>query len=113
MVHLSEFEGVLFPLQKLSISLQSDEPATARAAVVQAYMSYFEIALMKNTGVSCISLNGDDYTVVLPFENVRQAILYSANTCIQETNVFCSGMTRSHNNQPYSVFVCFEEKLQF
>jgi hypothetical protein len=59
---LSEFEGVLFPLQKLSISLQSDEPATGCAAVVQAYMSYFEIALMKNTGVSCISLNGDDYT---------------------------------------------------
>jgi hypothetical protein len=33
-------------LQKLSISLRSDAPATSCAAVVQAYMSYFEIALI-------------------------------------------------------------------
>lgn len=59
---LSQFEGVLAPLQRFSISLQSDEAATGCAAVVQAYMSFFEVYMMKQQGVRCISLNGDDYT---------------------------------------------------
>jgi hypothetical protein len=59
---VAQFEGVLAPLQRFSISLQSDEPATGCAAVVQAYMSFYEVFLMKQQGVRCISLNGDNYT---------------------------------------------------
>ena len=58
---LSHVEGVLFPLQRTSMSMQTDDPGSGSAAMLQFLLSYRETQKMKLKGVQIVSLVRSDY----------------------------------------------------
>ena len=62
-VLLSEFEGILAPLQKFAMTLQSEEPGANSASLMEAYTMRHQVAKMRTGTVSIISLEATDYDI--------------------------------------------------
>ena len=60
---LSEFEGILAPLQKFAMTLQSEEPGANSASLMEAYTMRHQVAKMRTGTVSIISLEASDYDI--------------------------------------------------
>ena len=60
---LSEYEGILAPLQKFAMTLQSDEPGANSASLMEAYTMRHQVAKMRTGTVSIISLVASDYDI--------------------------------------------------
>ena len=58
---LSEFEAVLDPLQHCSISLQTDDPATNLASMLEVYLCHCNIKRMRNGCLHVLSMDASTY----------------------------------------------------
>ena len=58
---LSEFEAVLDPLQHCSISLQTDDPATNSASMLEIYLCQRNIERMRNGCLHVLSMDASTY----------------------------------------------------
>ena len=58
---LSEFEAVLDPLQHCSISLQTDDPATNSASMLEIYLCHRNIKRMRNGCLHVLSMDASTY----------------------------------------------------
>ena len=58
---LSEFEAVLDPLQHCSISLQTDDPATNLASMLEIYLCHCNIERMRNGCLHILSMDASTY----------------------------------------------------
>ena len=58
---LSEFEAVLDPLQRCSISLQTDDPATNSASMLEIYLCCRNIERMRNGCLHVLSMDASTY----------------------------------------------------
>ena len=89
---LSQFEGILYPLQSCAMSLQSDDPGTNSASLLEIFHARRLIQKMKKPvnargGVLILSMNTADYggsedlwdggVTIKKLENKRRAIEYS------------------------------------
>ena len=54
---LSQFEGILNPLKGISLSLQTDEPGSSSASLLEIYTCKYEITQMRNGVVRCVPMN--------------------------------------------------------
>ena len=60
---LAQFEGILAPLQKCSMSLQTDDPGANSGAMLEAYFARHVVSSYRTNGVPTISMNREDYAV--------------------------------------------------
>ena len=58
---LSEFEAVLDPLQHCSISLQTDDPATNSASMLEIYLCHRNIERVRNGCLHVLSMDASTY----------------------------------------------------
>ena len=58
---LSEFEAVLDPLQCCLISLQTDDPATNSASMLEIYLCHLNIERMRNGCLHILSMDASTY----------------------------------------------------